>query len=110
MSSMTLEERIQMATSGWLDTAEFVGDAAFARDSIEKLVRKAAYMLFPELFAASPTHWLAPMEPTAEMYKAAGTTLSHFEGDYGDYNVYFDDHQTDKLYLAVRDAYLKGQS
>lgn len=62
---------------------------------------------FPEL--ASGTHWIAPMEPNEAMYAASRHTLSHFDGDYGEVNVYFDERQADALYAAMRDAYLKAQ-
>ena len=61
---------------------------------------------YPEL--ANGTAWLAPMDPSDAMYTAAGNTLSHFSGDYGDYNEYFERSQVDKLWPAMRDAHLKA--
>lgn len=65
-------------------------------------------------------HWLqfkhaaifaigAMREPTTEMYEAGQNEVSHFDGEFGDYNVYFSAQQIDRLWPAMIDAALKGR-
>jgi len=62
--------------------------AADARAHAERFLRAA----FPELFAG--THWLAPMEPTAEMTRRIAVLCDAYMGD------------ASGAYASARDAYL----
>lgn len=48
----------------------------------------------------------AMREPTTEMYEAGQNEVSHFDGEFGDYNVYFSAQQIDLLWPAMIDAAL----
>lgn len=107
---MTLEERIERAAKDhWAhveslkrlsggEPRKWSEGADEERQQFKNLLGWHLRAAFPELFSSPPTHWLAPMEPTPEMYSAASNEVSHFDGDYGDYNVHFDGRQVDQVY------------
>lgn len=49
----------------------------------------------------------AMREPTAKMSASVTNILSHFDGEYGDYNVYFEDRQGDEIWAAMINEALK---
>lgn len=48
----------------------------------------------------------AMREPTPEMSASVTNILSHFDGEFGDYNVYFKERQGDEIWQAMIDAAL----
>lgn len=51
--------------------------------------------------ALSRSHVRVPREPTEAMIANGEQLVSHFEGEYGDYNVYYRDDQLREVYRAM---------
>ena len=69
---MTMDERVEAAESALMNSKMW--PVVFAAGAAHEVARIALAAAFPELHGDKPTHWLAPMEATEAMHRAAAAT------------------------------------